>query len=382
MRVARATGPAGQAVLLGASLLLGLALLPGCASTQPEKVVYSADELRRELRERLGPKRAEHVIVPFEIGRSLQQMARDETLGQTRVWGKLDQISLVLTDPAELGLEYDRDRTYSAEGAFAERRGDCLSLTNLFIGFARSLGISAYYVEALQKGDFGTEGELTVEYRHICAGYGTGSETMVYDFDRVGPGISRYRVLTDLEAMARFYNTLGYQELRKENLVAATEHFETAALLDPESAWAANNLGVAYERQGRTELAANTFRRAIDLDPDYAAPYGNLARVRQSQGNDEEAARLIAKRAELRARDPVPDYRRGLAELPNDPRRAIESFRRALDLDREFVQARIGLARAYLALGDYDAAERQVRRALRQSPHNKEAEALLATIGK
>nr|MCU0253697.1 tetratricopeptide repeat protein [Acidobacteriota bacterium] len=129
-------------------------------------------------------------------------------------------------------------------------------------------------------------------------------------------------------------------------------------------------------------LAANSFRRAIDLDPDYAAPYGNLARVRQAQGNDGEAARLLAKRAELRARDPVPDYRRGLAELASEPGKAIESFRRALDLDREFIQARLGLARAYLALGNYDAAERQVRRALRQSPHNKEAAELLATFGK
>ena len=378
----RATHGAGPTGILTAAVLFGLALLPGCASTRPEQVVYSSEDLRRELRQRLGPQRAEHVIIPFEISRSLQQLARDETLGQTRVWGKLDQLSLVLTDPAELGLEYDRDRTYSAEGAFAERRGDCLSLTNLYVGLARSLGISVYYVEALQRGDYGTEGELTVEYRHICAGYGTGSETMVYDFDRVGPGISRYRVLTDLEAMARFYNTLGYQELRKESVIAATEHFETAALLDPESPWAANNLGVAYERQGRLELAANFFRRAIDLDPEYAAPYGNLARVLRAQGDEKAAAKMVARRAELRARDPVPDYRRGVAQLPAEPRKAIESFRRALDLDREFVQARIGLARAYLALGDYDAAERQVRRALRQSPHNKEAEELLATIGK
>lgn len=379
MRIPHGSGTAG---LLAAALLAGLALVPGCASTRPEKIVYSPDELRRELRERLGPQRAEHVIVPFEVSRSLQQLARDETLGDQRAWDRLDRLALVLTDPSELGLEYDRDRTYSAEGAFAERRGDCLTMTNLFIGLTRSLGIDSYYVEALQKGDYGTEGELTVEYRHICAGYGSGSETMIYDFDRVGPGISRYRVLTDLQAMARFYNTLGYQELRQENLVAATEHFETAVLLDPEFPWAANNLGVSYERAGRLEPAANLFRKAIGLDPDYAAPYGNLARVLRAQGDEQGAAKMIAKRSALRARDPVPDYRRGVAMLPSDPRLAIESFRRALDLDREFVQARIGLARAYLALGDYDAAERQVRRALRQSPHNKEAEALLATIGK
>jgi len=367
---------------LAAAVLLGLALLPGCATTRPEKIVFTPEELRRELRERLGPERAEHVIIPFEISRSLQQLAHDATVGQTRLWGRLDQLSLVLTDPSELGLEYDRDRTYSAEGAFAERRGDCLSLTNLYIGLARSLGIGVYYVEALQKGDYGTEGELTVEYRHICAGFGMGTETMIYDFDRVGPGIARYRVLSDLEAMARFYNTLGYQELRKDSLLAATEDFETAVLLDPQLPWAANNLGVAYERQGRLVPAANLFRRAIELDPEYAAPYGNLARVLHARGDEQAAAQMEVKRAALRARDPVPEYRRGMALLPNEPAKAIESFRRALDLDREFVQARIGLARAYLALGDYDAAERQVHRALRQSPHNKEAEELLATIGK
>lgn len=362
--------------------LLGLLLIAGCASARHSQEVYAVDEMERELARRLGPERAARVIIPFEVGRALEKLARDETIGESRDWDRLDRLSLVLTDPAELNLVYDREFTHSAEGAFAQRRGDCLSLTNLFVGLARSIGIGVYYVEALRKGDFGTEGELTVEYRHICAGYGRGDETMIYDFDRVGPGVVHYRRLTDIEAMARFYNTLGYQELRRGSLLAATDDFETAVLLDPWFAWANNNLGVAYERQGKGSLAEKYYRRAIDIDRDYAAPHGNLARVLRARGEEREAAALEARRAELRAKDPVPDYRRGEALLASDPRAAILAFRRALELDREFVQARLGLARAYLALGDYDAAERQVGRVLRQSPNNREAVELRATIGR
>ncbi len=367
------------AIIVGC-LLLGW--LAGCASTRPSKVVYTVEELQRELHRRLGPDRASRAIIPFQVSRSLRDLARDETVGESRDWDRIDRLSLLLTDPAELGLVYDREFTHSAEGAFAERRGDCLSLTNLFVGLSRSIGIGVYYVEALRKGDFGTEGELTVEYRHICAGYGRGDDTMIYDFDRVGPGVVRYRVLSDIEAMARFYNTLGYQELRRDSLLAATDYFETSVLLDPWFSWANNNLGVAYERQGKGSLAEKYYRRAIDIDREYAAPYGNLARVLRARGAPDEATALEARRAELRAKDPVPDYRRGEALLASDPRAAIEAYRRALGLDREFVQARLGLARAYLALGDYDAAERQISRVLRQSPNNREAVELRATIGK
>ena len=75
-------------------------------------------------------------------------------------------------------------------------------------------------------------------------------------------------------------------------------------LHDPLTAPEHNDLGVAYEAQGRLDLAAREYRRALRLDP-------RFGRARLNLGNVEAAAGRWA-RAEG-------EFRRALAVLPGDP---------------------------------------------------------------
>ena len=75
-------------------------------------------------------------------------------------------------------------------------------------------------------------------------------------------------------------------------------------LHDPLSAPEHNDLGVAYEAQGRLDLAAREYRRALKIDP-------RFGRARLNLGNVEAAAGRWA-RAER-------EYRRALIDLPGDP---------------------------------------------------------------
>ena len=75
-------------------------------------------------------------------------------------------------------------------------------------------------------------------------------------------------------------------------------------LHDPLSAPEHNDLGVAYEAEGRLDLAAREYRRALKRD-------SRFGRARLNLGNVEAAAGRWA-RAER-------EYRRALLDLPEDP---------------------------------------------------------------
>lgn len=75
-------------------------------------------------------------------------------------------------------------------------------------------------------------------------------------------------------------------------------------LHDPLSAPEHNDLGVAYEAQGRPDLAAREYRRALKLDPRFGRARLNLGNVEAARGRWKRAAR---------------EYRRAMPDLPGDP---------------------------------------------------------------
>lgn len=75
-------------------------------------------------------------------------------------------------------------------------------------------------------------------------------------------------------------------------------------LHDPLSAPEHNDLGVAYEAQGRLDLAAREYRRALKQDPGYGRARLNLGNVEAAAGRWSRAER---------------EYRRALRDLPGDP---------------------------------------------------------------
>jgi tetratricopeptide (TPR) repeat protein len=59
----------------------------------------------------------------------------------------------------------------------------------------------------------------------------------------------------------------------------------------------------------------------------------------------------------------------------NDPNSAISAiifFKRALENDQNFFEARFQLSKAYIQAGKKDAAEKELRKLIRQNPNSKE----------
>ena len=65
--------------------------------------------------------------------------------------------------------------------------------------------------------------------------------------------------------------------------------YRRAIALDPEYAFAHNNLGVFLRSQGRINEAEVMYRKAITLDPKYFNAHNNLGSLLQEKGRQEEA---------------------------------------------------------------------------------------------
>jgi Tfp pilus assembly protein PilF len=120
-------------------------------------------------------------------------------------------------------------------------------------------------------------------------------------------------------------------------LDAAISEFQEAIRIDPKFVEAKNNLASAYLLNGDLEMARATLEEVLK-DPFYATPqfaYFNLARIFEREGKIDDA---------------------------------IREYRRALDIDRDYVDAHNNLGRLYLQQGKNDLAIEEFTEATRLRP--------------
>lgn len=115
----------------------------------------------------------------------------------------------------------------------------------------------------------------------------------------------------------------------------ALRHFEVVTALEPASAAAWFNEGVALEALGRPREAADRYRAAITRRSGYSAAHNNLGAVLLREGRMDEAR---------------------------------ASLERAVETDPANLEARANLATVLIGSGEADAALDQVQQLLRQPP--------------
>jgi len=95
---------------------------------------------------------------------------------------------------------------------------------------------------------------------------------------------------------AQMFLRVGELAAEKSNWEAAVEKFQEALKLDPDSALAHYDLGVAQFHLGKLDLAAQAEKRAIVLDPKLVDAYIQLASI-LSRLADYSGAEVILERA-------------------------------------------------------------------------------------
>ena len=367
----RIEGRSGNAA--GVFSRLGLTVLlattgAGCITPNEEILDVSPRRWEAAIRSRgLDP-----VEVPMPMGPTPDIVAfarKTASTGTDRE--RLERLQTVLFDRKVFAFEYEKMATFTAAEAFTARRGNCVSLTNLLLAMARSLGIRLRPGLILTRQSSEREGDLVLRFAHMVAVYSDQRDLRIYDFylDRPGePG--RLTLLDDVDVAAIAASNAGVEALRAGDFARSRKLFERAVRLAPGLPEIYAGLGVAQWREGNVDAAFATFRKGLDLAPNRASLLNNLA-VLYIELDMPDEARIALAAANLTEASPHFLLAKGNLELScGDTKGAIRSYKRARSLDKTLVKPLLGIARAELARGRKDAARKTLRKAARLAPED------------
>lgn len=214
--------------------------------------------------------------------------------------------------------------------------------------------------------------------------------------------------------LAQVCLNLGVLQAQAQHLSRAGDLFEQAAALDPEFPQVQYSLGVARFNSGQFEQATEPLSRALENDPANAQLRRMLALAWLNSERYDEAAELLGPDPD-RADDRNLQYAYGLAlvrsgraaeaeasftelltrhqdwpELnvvlghafaqQDDYERAIESLKKAIELQPDVAEAHLTLGEIYMRQGRLEEAEAELRAELRHHPEDLRARYVLATV--
>ena len=157
----------------------------------------------------------------------------------------------------------------------------------------------------------------------------------------------------------------------------AAGFYQQALDIDPENFKALTNIGLAYFEMQKFQESLAAYTKAVEVNPEDPAPYEKMYLIYQSVGQPEDAVKSALFAAESHLKN-------------EDIQKAIENWKRALELDIQNIKAHARLGMVYerlgkmkLAVSEYihtasllqftgnmEKAAESVERALQCSPEN------------
>ena len=175
---------------------------------------------------------------------------------------------------------------------------------------------------------------------------------------------------------------LGEAHLREGNLPVALRELIKAQKLNPNDAVVYNDLGLVYMAKERPDVAVEEFRKALKLNPDYSLAKNNLGSAYLVLKEWDKAIPVLEDVTGdlLYATPHFPLANLGWAYYnKGDYGKAEKYLTEALDLEPEFLVAKVNLGRTYLATGRLHEALNLFEEAAKTNPRDP---ALLYEMGK
>lgn len=279
----------------------------------------------------------------------------------------VNQLQSLLFDVNYLNIEYDDQVTRTAVQTFNDRKGNCLSVVNLYIAMARYYGVDAKFQTVKVRPSWDRRGEILVLSQHINAlGRFNSSTVYVVDFT---PEITLQQltanIIDDREARALYFNNLGAESLIEASYEQAVAYFKNALYLDPKLSIAWNNIGTAYSRLEDKETAEYAYQKAYSLDRSNATAINNLVRFYRQSGDIATADRYAKAIESFNNRNPYYHYNLGsIAYVEADYEAARDHFIAAIKNKEAEPDFYLALSKTYEKLGQPDAAARQYELAI------------------
>ncbi|MGD9340725.1 MAG: tetratricopeptide repeat protein [Chromatiales bacterium] len=294
----------------------------------------------------------------------------DDTLTEQ---SRLKSLLRSIIDEDRFELVYD-DKTRTASETFRDRRGNCLSFTNMFVAMARYLELDARFQEVDIPPDWSTAGHALLLSEHVNVFIDLSQYTdRVVDFNTevvhfyihdLEPTYSR-RVISDERARAHYFNNVGVElMLLGGDHIAALNYFQQSLHDDPSFSPAWISLGILYRREGYFSYAEAAFLQALETDPYNLVAMSNLASLYELTGKSEKSEYYKSEVKTHRLQNPY--FRFELAReafVNGNYDEAIDHLHAAIrrqDHESEFYSL---LSLSYMMTGDSRSARRWMQQA-------------------
>jgi Tfp pilus assembly protein PilF len=289
-----------------------------------------------------------------------------------------------------LQLDYDAGRTRTAAEAFDARQGNCLSLVIMTAALAAEINVPVVLQNVPGNDAWSRSGDLYLNSGHVNLLLGQGNASwsggidhyLLVDF--LPPVTGRHSPAQPINrrtVAAMFMNNRAAEALADGDIDQAYWWARSAIATSPTLPHAYNTLAIVYQRHGDLAPAENALRHVLRAEPDNPLMLANLVRLLDQQGRAGEAAPLKVRLAALQPYQPFHFYELGMAALSaGDYAGARRLFERELQRDPDYHEFHRAAALAALALGDMEAGEKHLGRALAASNSRGERDLYTAKL--
>jgi len=285
--------------------------------------------------------------------------------GARNRYARMKRLIYAIMGSDNFELIYD-DTTRTARQTFEDRRGNCLSFTNMFVAMARYLEIQASYQEVDIPPDWSLAGESFLFSQHVNVHVDLGADEIrivdfnMYDFNTT----YERRIVSDQRARAHYFSNMVVEYMLAGDNGKAYANFRQAILEDDsfEPAWV--NMGILHRREKLPAYAEAAYTRALEINQFDPVAMSNLASLYDEAGLTEKAQQYRDWVQSHRMKNPYYRYylaRDAVAE--GSYQSAIDHLNYAIrqrDNESRFYSL---LSVSYLMSGDKKAAERWMKKA-------------------
>lgn len=296
--------------------LLVTVLVSGCATQQsPVNSLSNAERQSLLVGEPEWLNTTEGFVVPtsedlLKLNNEMQYFA-EAYIPRVHTERGLKEIGRMLGHRNFLGMEYNPNKTYSAEDAFYYSEGNCLTYAYLYVAMARARGFKARFQEVKLPPFWSGDGKALIRQKHINIAVMLPDGRYSVEFEgarEFNPALDNgsypSRIISDQEALAEFYSNHGVEALLEGQYAKSFVYFRSALEIAPKKSDLWLNLGVLYRQSGHSEKARLAFHQALDVDPGNTSAMMNLSRIYQAKEN-QRLANILSKNAEAkRSQDP------------------------------------------------------------------------------
>lgn len=265
---------------------------------------------------------------------------------------RLDAIVSAILDREGLGFAYREDGDFDARQTFRRREGNCVAFSLLVVAVAREFRLTARFNEVRTEPRWERLGDVVAELRHInVVVRGDTGGVMVDLLPPPGPGVAliKTKQVPDAHVFAMFYSNIGVQRLAQGRLAEAMPLLERATRIAPGYAEGWVNLGNAWLRAPDVGKAKQCYDRGLKAEPRNFKAMVGLAQLCRVSGEIARAQELEQRTERFRLRNPFYLAERARREYSTGDFEAAERLlRRAIaikDDEPEFYELAIDAAR-------------------------------------